>query len=381
MSFQPDQESQPSSPEEPENLEGSSQKTLAAPTDLLKEAWKIFKTNLTIFMGIAVVPFLIWFLFNFLSFIPEDQALMAGALAILLGVVGFIVSFWSQLALFHAAKKEGNISIKKAYSKARGGILSFLWIGTLSSFIVAGGSVLLIIPGIIFGIWFSFALYVFVEENTKGFNALLKSKQYVEGFFGSVLWRQLFFGLISIVLILPIAIVGGLVPGVSADLVVNIVSVIVLAPFGVIYIYLLYRQLRKIKGAPSFSPSGKSKFGYFAVGLLGILLVVGMFGSTLFATFKSLSGAREKAADMRKVTQLKQVQVGLDLYYSKNRSYPSSLEQLSETSAPIDLEEDMISGIDYEVRENGESYEACVELKDGSDQCITPEKSDIDMNF
>lgn len=381
MDTQPDQESQPSKPGEPENLEGSSQKTLATPTDLLKKAWKIFRTNLTVFMGIAVVPFLVASLFNLLSFIPEDQALMAGALTIVLGVVGFIVSLLSQLALFHAAKKGGDISVKKAYSKARSGVLSFLWIVALSSFIVAGGSALLIIPGIIFGIWFSFALYVFVEENTKGFNALLKSKQYVEGFFGSVFWRQLFFGLISIVLILPIAIVGGLVPGVSADLVVNIVSALILGPLGVIYIYLLYRQLRKIKGAPSFSPSGKSKFAYFAVGLLGILLVVGMFGSTLFATFKTLSGARNKAVDARKVSHLRQVQIGLDFYYSENGSYPSSLEQLSEASATTDLEEDMISEVDYELRENGESYEACVELKDGSDQCITPEESDIDMNF
>lgn len=269
MNIQPEQEQEPSKPETSENPEGSSPKGLAAPTKILGDAWNIFKNNIAVFVSIAAVPFLFSFARLLVKFLPKQNSILTVGVALIIGLASIVISFWSQIALFLAAREKGRISFQDAFSGAWGKVLSFWWIAILTSLIVTGGLLLFIIPGIIFGIWFSFSLFVFLNEDIKGFNALLKSRKYVEGVFGSILWRQFFFALVSILLILPVAIIGAIALGESSEIIVNAFSALVLGPLGIIYFYLVYKKVKKFRGPLSFSPSGKQKAGYIAVALLG----------------------------------------------------------------------------------------------------------------
>src|SRR5262245_35647207 len=63
----------------------------------------------------------------------------------------------------------------------------YIWTAILFYLAVFGGMLLLFIPGLIFGIWFSFSQYVLVIEGTGGTAALRRSRSLVRGHFGTLL--------------------------------------------------------------------------------------------------------------------------------------------------------------------------------------------------
>ena len=69
-----------------------------------------------------------------------------------------------------------------------------MWIGrleVLTVLAILSGVILLVIPGIIFSIWFAFSTHAVILDNKKGTQALSYSKQLVRGRWGAVLWRLL----------------------------------------------------------------------------------------------------------------------------------------------------------------------------------------------
>ncbi len=63
----------------------------------------------------------------------------------------------------------------------------------------------------------------------------------------------------------------------------------------------------------------KNKHGFTLIELLVVIAVVSLISSAILA---SLNSARVKARDARRQTDLKQIQVALELYYDSNLSYP-----------------------------------------------------------
>lgn len=66
----------------------------------------------------------------------------------------------------------------------------------------------------------------------------------------------------------------------------------------------------------------QSKSGFSLVELLVVIAIIGIL-STLSVI--ALNNAREKARDARRITDIKQVQTALELYYNDENSYPSSV--------------------------------------------------------
>ena len=114
-------------------------------------------------------------------------------------------------------------------------------------------TVLLIIPGIIFGVYYSFSLFALFFEDKKGLDALSKSKRLVKGYWWPVFGRFFLMGVIaivfSIIITLPIS-------GQGADpstpfyqiwsFLVQVVNYLI-GPIYMIYIYGIYQDLVKIK--------------------------------------------------------------------------------------------------------------------------------------
>jgi hypothetical protein len=121
------------------------------------------------------------------------------------------------------------------------GVLVLLW------------SLLLIIPGIIFGVFYGFALYVLVFENIRGMAAIKRSQQLVTGYWWAVFGRTLFLILgallVSFVLSIPYIFFpeGGILYYIYSFL-QNIVWVII-TPIFMVFSYLMYKDLVRIKGA------------------------------------------------------------------------------------------------------------------------------------
>lgn len=77
--------------------------------------------------------------------------------------------------------------------------------------------------------------------------------------------------------------------------------------------------------------------GFTLIELLVVVAIIGMLSSVVLA---SLNSARQKGRDARRIADLAQMQVALELYYSSNNSqYPSALSSLAPSyiaSVPTD---------------------------------------------
>ena len=65
----------------------------------------------------------------------------------------------------------------------------------------------------------------------------------------------------------------------------------------------------------------KSKRGFTLIELLVVIAIIGILSSVVLA---SLNSARSKSRDARRVADLKQLQLALELYYDANRNYPTA---------------------------------------------------------
>lgn len=67
------------------------------------------------------------------------------------------------------------------------------------------------------------------------------------------------------------------------------------------------------------------KSGYTLIEMLMVVAIIGMLASSILI---GLGSSRAKARDTRRITDLKNVQTVLELYYSKYNSYPKMAEAI-----------------------------------------------------
>lgn len=298
------QESIINTPTKPANFYELFEKgTLVNTADLLKQTWRIFKNNWKkyiflilwlyaplIAFGLLILTAVIMLVIGFpniLSLFREQSTFnilslgvglySAIAVLILVSLLFFlaylIFSFVVNFALIlHTHQIDQNLSIKEllktAYKKVWGGI----WVNTLIGFIILAGYFLFIVPGIIWSIKYSLALYVYLIENKKGMAALKRSAELVKGYWWAILKRYL---------IWFYAVMGGMlammfIPGLN--FLANFLTII-LTPLGVIYSYNIYRNLKKLKeqGQNLDNYKFKDKFLTFLL-ISGILIFMTICG-------------------------------------------------------------------------------------------------------
>ncbi|MRR53394.1 MAG: hypothetical protein EG822_02640 [Deltaproteobacteria bacterium] len=250
--------------------------------ELFQESWTIFKSRFATLIGLCLL--------GIAGFIAP--ILLAGGLAsmttagggifvslIALGVlVGFLCGIWCLGGLLCAVVDDG-LNLKGALQKGKGIILSLTWISILSAFIICGGYLLLIIPGIIFSVWFVFGQFLLVEDEARGMGALLKSREYVRGQWFNVAIRLLLIWAVSgIISAIPLA--G---PFLS----------LAFFPYVMIFQYLIFRNLRQIKGEIPYPCGVGNKLVWPAVSLLGLIvvpaLVISLAGFSVFGALSLLA--------------------------------------------------------------------------------------------
>lgn len=235
---------------------------LLNPKILLDQAWEIYKKRFIVFLGIMTLPIFVLlatvaiFLtlamvllgFDSLSILALFVSPLGLGLMLVLTLVSFVAQLWSQVALLHAIKdREENIGIKESYRRGWGKITSYFWISLLSGFIIAGGTFLFFVPGLIFFVWFSLASLVFISENKKGWSALMASKGYVRGNWWGVFWRFLFIGTIIWLFFYLLNVVSGLVTVLDIGDILFCVGYLLMIPIVTTYLFLIYENLKKMR--------------------------------------------------------------------------------------------------------------------------------------
>ncbi len=250
--------------------------------DLFKESWEIFQRRFAVLIGLYLLTMVAFML---PVGITVGVALLAGmakggGAVVLIGITGLLVGMYLGFRCFAAflhAVVDDQLPFGDALEQGKGLIFPLIWIGFLAGLIIGGGFILLIIPGIIFMVWFFFSQFILVKEDLRGMSALLKSREYVRGEWFNVALRLLLVWAVSGLL--------GIIPLAGPFL------CIAFFPFVMIFHYLLYRDLREMKGDVPFSCSTVDTLKWPAVGLSGFVVVPLLLVSFLgFSMFGKLAG-------------------------------------------------------------------------------------------
>lgn len=249
--------------------------------DLFRQSWELYQKRFA--------PLALLYLLTILAFvIPALVAvglgffttLLAGGVAffitVSLGVlVGIVGSLWCYGG-FLSALLDDTLRLEDALRRGKGLILPLAWIFLLSGFLVTGGYLLLIIPGVIFTVWFSLAQFIMPDENVRGLAALLKSREYVRGYWLEVALR-----------LFLVWVVSGIVGAIPLF---GPILALLFFPYLMIFHCLIYRDLRALKGDLPDSHGTKSKLLWPGVALVGWILVpallILLFGSLCSEKFR-----------------------------------------------------------------------------------------------
>ncbi len=230
--------------------------SLMRPVDkLIKDSLKIYADN-WVFLIKALLVSIALILPLVLGFLPPAAAAMGAIFAkqkllmVLLAIIFFIVFIilaiivgsWSQALIYQAIFQAGKgkpLPIRKMLRLAWPKWSTYFLANLLSGIIIFVGFILLIIPGIVFIVWFFFIPYIVVIEKTKVVQALKRSKALVSGQFWGVLGRLALILFISILIASVLARLGPIGP----------IANFLLSPLWMIGGYLIYEDLAKAKSS------------------------------------------------------------------------------------------------------------------------------------
>jgi len=233
-------------------------------TSLVKESWKIYKDNFLLFLKIIAwlfIPTIIWTIIA----VSNLTKVATVPIDICLAFIYIILSLFVSIALILASDslaREKNVDLKEIFNLTYSKLLPFLWVSILANLAIFGGILLLVVPGIIFAVLFSFAPMATLLDGEKGALALSYSKKLVKDNFWGVLWRWVasyfVYGVIISILVLAVIYLVGLVTGELVTVIlsgeslwwsrlisdgISFLSIPIFAIIGV----LLYNSLKKEK--------------------------------------------------------------------------------------------------------------------------------------
>lgn len=218
--------------------------SISPPVDLIKKSLAVFfkKENLSFFV-IIYIPLaalsLISVVQNNVPVLSKYSALpWFTSVSALFAVIYFLVSIWIGISGIGAVRRVVNSEELSTQSTFRDGwkkFWGFLLLSILLGLIIFGGVILLIVPAVIFSVWFSLSKFVFVEEGLGIKASLSRSKELVKGRFWPILGRLFVFGLFGLL----VQILFGIMPfGIGS---------VFAALFGALFIlppYFLYLELK-----------------------------------------------------------------------------------------------------------------------------------------
>ena len=299
---------QPLAPSQTPVAEPSVESVFLGPTKLLGNAWTLYKQRFWTLIAIALIPILVIIPAtigsSLISVFILSKIIAGGSLSLILivfalaALVMFLVQLWGQAALMFAIiNNKEEIGFVESFRRGWRKIISLWWISILTAFVTLGGFLLAIIPGIVFAMWFSLSAWVLIAEDSKGMDALLKSREYVRGRWWAVLGRIIIIGLVPFLLslifsLIPTLLFSFIFKSALALWVISLITypiiLIIYTPLASIYMFMMYQNLRSLRGEIELVPARKSRTTFIVIAVLGIVAILALLYLTVFRTFSTL---------------------------------------------------------------------------------------------
>ncbi len=242
----------------------SSAKPKLTPTfTILEKAIKEWWKNLAKFIGVylwgllyALIPLAIIAIIAGLEAWKGDELNMAAQIALVtLMVLAFLVVIYYAVRAYAGSflliKKNYEGREKDIFKETKDYFWPYIGLAILTTIFILLWSLLLIIPGIIASIFYSFAVYALFFEGQKGMSAIKRSVRLVKGYWWAIFGRVLLLGVLiwifSMIISLPMVFSqpGELLYSIWNG-VVQVISIII-GPISLLFCYRIYQDLVKIK--------------------------------------------------------------------------------------------------------------------------------------
>ncbi len=150
--------------------------------NIILHTWAIYIDHwwpLVLSAGIFLVPLAL------ISFLLADRAGFYVAKVVLPFMRCLVSFFYMALATFYFIDGDdvANIDILRGLGKLRGVFMKVALAGSIIGIITACGFIILIVPGIVFTVWFYMAIPAMVDGRTGIINGLKTSKNLGRGYF------------------------------------------------------------------------------------------------------------------------------------------------------------------------------------------------------
>lgn len=191
----------------------------------------------------------------------------------------------SAVALFYViVRTDDDLSYLHGLQWSIQNYLSVVWLSLLTVGISFTGSLVLIVPGLVFIVYNIFSLVVLVREKQRGITAVIRSTDLVFGNFWKLVARLLLIVFFVLVLSLPVALLSGVLAIATSalpafiyvELALMIFIVMVICTFVIGAIVSLYDSCVREKTLFDMSSYKTIKWVYRITALVGFLLSVGL---------------------------------------------------------------------------------------------------------
>ncbi len=243
-------------------------KKLTPVLELFENSWKMYKANfkglvsislygllglLAVVIGVALIAGLA----VFYGFKGQDSLILQivlGIIMALLAIATIAMAIWystrAKIGTYLLIKNNFS-SVKESWEESKKMFWPFFGLSLLLVLLILLWSILLIIPGIIFAVFYSFAVLVFIFDGQKGMKAIKTSKELVKGYWWATFGRLVFLGFVFYIFSLLIGLPGA---GFESDSIfyslwslVNSVVMFIVSPFIYVFLILLFKNLKEVK--------------------------------------------------------------------------------------------------------------------------------------
>lgn len=198
--------------------------------------------------------------------------------------IALFIKTWVDAAIVWAiVAPKDQVSVLNAYRSSMSKVIPYWWASLLLSLVTIGGILPLGIPGIIFATWFGFAPILTVTDRLRGFAALQTSKIFIRGKVLAVLSRQLFLGMLSLIIAAPVWIGWRLAFGAEGAKETVEFLAFLISPFSIAYQFAILKSLRERPEVQAAREVRQSSWPLVILTLWGIIAPLLIFAFTFYS--------------------------------------------------------------------------------------------------